>query len=138
MKTATAYVDGSYDSETQEFSCGVVMFVDDKTETASKKFTGHPAADMRNVAGEIAGAMLAMEYARQNQIDEITIYHDYIGIAAWCTGAWKTKKEYTKKYREFFTDISKSVKVNFVKVTGHSGDKFNDLADKLAKEALGK
>ena len=27
--------------------------------------------------------------------------------------------------------------VTFVKVKGHSGDKYNDLADKLAKEALG-
>jgi len=138
MKKATAYVDGSYDNSTKEFSCGVVMFEGEETSTASKKFTNHPAADMRNVAGEIAGAMLAMEYARKNGIEELTIYHDYIGIAAWCTGQWKTKKEYTKKYRDFYLQAAKSVKISFVKVAGHSGDKYNDLADKLAREALGK
>ena len=138
MKSATAYVDGSYDSETKDFSCGVAILAAGETITHSRKFSDHPAADMRNVAGEIAGAMLAMEYARQNNIAELTIYHDYIGIAAWCTGTWKTKKEYTKKYRKFFLEISGRVKVNFVKVTGHSGNEFNDLADKLAREALNK
>ena len=34
-------------------------------------------------------------------------------------------------------DIKKYVDIKFVKVKGHSGDKYNDLADKLAKEALG-
>ncbi|MBQ3463763.1 MAG: ribonuclease H, partial [Clostridia bacterium] len=28
-------------------------------------------------------------------------------------------------------------KVNFIKVKGHSCDKYNDMADKLAKEAVG-
>ena len=31
----------------------------------------------------------------------------------------------------------KDIKIKFKKIKGHSGDKFNDMADKLAKEALG-
>ena len=30
----------------------------------------------------------------------------------------------------------KEVKIKFKKIKGHSGHKYNDLADKLAKEAL--
>jgi len=29
------------------------------------------------------------------------------------------------------------VDIDFIKVKGHSGDKYNELADKLAKKALG-
>ncbi|MCH5154958.1 MAG: RNase H, partial [Clostridiales bacterium] len=34
-------------------------------------------------------------------------------------------------------EISKTVKVNFIKVKSHSGDEYNDKADRLAKDAVG-
>ena len=40
-------------------------------------------------------------------------------------------------YKQFYDEIKKSVKVSFNKVKGHSGDKYNDVADRLAKDALG-
>ena len=55
----------------------------------------------------------------------------------WCTGAWKTNKDGTKAYKAFYQEISKKIKVNFHKVKGHSGDRYNDEADILAKGALG-
>ena len=30
------------------------------------------------------------------------------------------------------------MRITFVKVKGHSGDRYNDIADALAREALGK
>ena len=65
------------------------------------------------------------------------IFYDYAGIEKWCSGEWKTNKNGTRKYKEFYDEISKKVKVHFVKVKGHSNDHYNDLADKLAKKALG-
>ena len=35
------------------------------------------------------------------------------------------------------SEYKKKIKINFRKVKGHSGNKFNDMVDKLAKEALG-
>ena len=40
-------------------------------------------------------------------------------------------------YVEFYKNASKHVDVDFIKVKGHSGDKYNDMADELAKKALG-
>ena len=92
---------------------------------------------MRNVAGEIKGAEAAMQYALDHGIREIAIYHDYEGIAKWCLGEWKTNNAGTKAYKAFHNKAKSRVKIRFVKVAGHSGNKYNDMADKLAKEALG-
>lgn len=131
------YVDGSYHSGTQEFSYGMVVLNGEKEEKYSRKFEDSELASMRNVAGEIKGAEAAMQYALDYGIEEIAIYHDYEGIARWCLGEWKANKEGTRAYKAFYDQASKQVKIHFVKVTGHSNDKYNDMADGLAKEALG-
>lgn len=132
-----AYVDGSYNIATKEFSYGMVILRDSNEYTFNKKFDDKDLASMRNVAGEIKGAQAAMAYAVEEGLKEITIYYDYAGIAFWCLGDWKANKEGTIAYKEYYDSIKELVKVNFVKVKGHSGDKYNDMADALAKEALG-
>lgn len=132
-----AYVDGSYRSDTGEFSYGMVILKDGEEHTFCKKMTDKELALMHNVAGEIKGSEAAMQYAVDHNIPEITIYHDYEGIAKWCTGAWKATKPGTIAYQAFYREAVKKVKVHFVKVKGHSNDKYNDMADQLAKKALG-
>ena len=61
--------------------------------------TDKELALMHNVAGEIKGSEAAMQYAVDHNIPEITIYHDYEGIAKWCTGAWKATKPGTIAYQ---------------------------------------
>lgn len=136
-KTAVAYVDGSYNIETKKYGCGVVLFAGGEEITVSRAFSDPDMALMRNVAGEIEGAMAAMQYCIDNNIEEIDLYYDYAGIEKWCSGEWKTNKAGTINYKRFYDEIKKTVKVNFIKVKGHSGDKYNDMADKLAKEAVG-
>ena len=132
-----AYVDGSFLLEDFEFSYGAVIFHNGEMKEFSEKFSDPELVTMRNVAGEIKGAEFVMRYCLENNITEIDIYYDYMGIEKWCTGEWKANKPGTIDYRDFYNSIKDKLKVNFVKVKGHSGDKYNDLADKLAKEALG-
>ena len=134
---AVAYVDGSYNVKTTEFSYGAVIFVGDTVVEMSKAFLDPELATMRNVAGEIMGARAAMEYCIEHGIDKLDIYYDYQGIEKWCTSDWKTTKSGTTKYKEYYDSIKEKLDVRFVKVKGHSGDKYNDRADKLAKTALG-
>ena len=131
------YVDGSYNSATKEFSYGMVVLCGDGEEKYSGKSDDKELVSMRNVAGEIKGAEAAMQYALDKSLPAIEIYHDYEGIAKWCLGEWKTNKEGTKAYKAFYDEASRLVRISFVKVTGHSNDKYNDMADELAKEALG-
>lgn len=134
---AFVYVDGSYDDTTKSYSYGMVMMVKDDELHFNKKFEKDDMSDMRNVAGEIQGSMAAMQYCLDNKIKSISIFYDYEGIEKWCNGDWKAKKEGTQKYVEFYKNASKYVDVDFIKVKGHSGDKYNDMADELAKKALG-
>ncbi|MBR4058724.1 MAG: ribonuclease H family protein [Lachnospiraceae bacterium] len=132
-----AYVDGSYNVENNQFSYGMVLLDGEQELKFQQFFIDEELASMRNVAGEIKGAEAAMRYAVEQGFGKLYIYHDYEGIAKWCQGAWKTNKEGTKAYKAYFDSIRDKLQVVFVKVAAHTGDKYNEMADKLAKEALG-
>ncbi len=148
-----AYVDGSFHSDTGLFSYGMVLlncreqysdgaekniFASNIAEqTFYESFIDEELASMRNVAGEIKGAEAAMRYAVEHGYHKLYIFHDYEGIAKWCQGAWKTNKEGTKAYKAYYDSIQDRLQVIFVKVAAHTGDKYNEMADALAKKALG-
>ena len=135
--TIVAYVDGSYNGSSKEFSYGLVILEGEEEIHFSKKLVDEELAKMHNVAGELAGAMAAMEYALIHDKKGVIIYHDYEGIAKWCLGEWKANKPGTIAYKEYYEKVSKKIRIEFIKVKGHSNDQYNDLADSLAKEALG-
>ena len=134
--TAVAYVDGSYDKASGDFSCGVVFLYEGQEKHYGKRYSDRELAAMRNVAGEIKGSETAMKIALENGVEKLVIYHDYEGIAKWCNGAWKANKEGTKAYQAYYQEVRKRLPSVFVKVKGHSGDRYNDVADELAKNAL--
>ncbi|MGN0377911.1 MAG: viroplasmin family protein [Suilimivivens sp.] len=131
------YVDGSFNSATGEFSYGMVVLFNGQVLQYNGKYKDEELASMHNVAGEIKGSEAAMRYAMEHGLTKIAIYHDYEGIAKWCQGLWKTNKEGTRAYKAFYEEARKKIDIKFVKVAGHSGDTYNEMADRLAKEALG-
>lgn len=98
------------------------------------KSTCPDASELHNVAGEIQGVIEATKWAIAND-EPIVICHDYIGLSEWAIGNWKTNKQLTKNYAEFMKPHLNLV--SFKKVSGHTGIVGNELADKLAKQALG-
>lgn len=133
-----AYVDGSYEHSIREYGSGVVILKNNNVEkTYSTKGKKEALVGMRNVAGEIEAAKIAMNYCLDNNIENLILYFDYEGIEKWCTGVWKTNKEGTIEYKKFYDSIKSKLNVEFVKVKAHSGDKYNEEADKLAKAAIG-
>ena len=129
------YVDGSYNAKNMEYACGVIKN-DLVLETLSEKGGDIEAATMRNVAGEILGATLAMKYCIEHGISEVDIHHDYTGIAFWCTGEWQAKNKFTQEYKRYYESIKDKLKVNFKKVAAHSNNKYNDMADEAAKKLI--
>lgn len=134
---AVAYVDGSYDKKSGDFSCGAVLFWQGGQVEFSQKFTDPELAAMHNVAGEIMGALTVIRYCREKGVPALEIHHDYEGVGCWADGSWRANKPGTQRYAAECQEAAKSMKLQFVKVKGHSGDTYNDMADALAKKALG-
>lgn len=135
-EVCTAYVDGSFDQSRKAYSYGCILLYQGKRIEMSKAFFKGEDADMRNVAGELEGAMAAMAYCRDNEIPLLHLYYDYQGIESWATGEWKRNKPGTIRYKTFYDSLDK-LQVVFHKVKGHSGVELNEAVDKLAKAALG-
>lgn len=132
--TVIAYVDGSYKDKT--YSAGVVYITKEEIKEYNQKYKDCYAIH-RNVAGEVKASMLAIKKAIEEKKEKIYIHHDYQGIASWATGEWKTNNDLTKNYKTFIEKAKTKIQIHFIKVKGHSNDKYNDQADKLAKKALG-
>ena len=94
--------------------------------------TPHPAAS-RNIDGELYAAWKAMEYLAKIQ-RKGTICYDYQGVESWATGEWNTGSSVSQIYVNRISEIK--IWADFEKVTGHSGDEWNDRADDLAKGVL--
>ena len=130
-------MDGSYDKVTGDFSCGAVLFYEGGQVEFSERFSDRELSEMHNVAGEIMGVLTVLRYCRERGIPAVEIHHDYEGLGRWADGSWKANKPGTQRYAAECRDAARTVELRFVKVKGHSGDKYNDMADALARKALG-
>lgn len=135
--TLVAYVDGSYEHSLLKYAFGCVFLLPDGTIYVESGSGCNPdSAKLRNVTGEMLGSMFAVRWAIKNGFSELEIRYDYEGVEKWVTGAWKSKTELTKKYAEAMRRWSNQVNLKFTKVAAHTNIYYNEMADKLAKQAL--
>ncbi|MBD7913035.1 MULTISPECIES: ribonuclease H family protein [Clostridium] len=137
MNGLVIYVDGSFSLEKGNYSYGLVA-IRNGEEIYRDCGAGEDsdAIALRNVAGEVLGSLKAVEYAISNGYEDVKIVYDYQGVECWALGTWKRNKELTEAYHKSMQENMKKINIKFIKVKGHSGDKYNDIADKLAKKAL--
>ncbi|MBE6062325.1 MAG: reverse transcriptase-like protein [Clostridium butyricum] len=134
-----AYVDGSYNVADGRYAYGVVCVKNDVVqyiESGSAKDDSEN--NIRQIAGELKGALKATEYALKNGEKKLVLFHDYEGIANHATGAWSRKETSSEEYYNKMQKLMNSgIEIIFVKVDSHTGDLFNELADEKCKEQLG-
>lgn len=122
-------------------SFGIVVLENGTITKLGSKSFNDSLNDKRNVIGEIRGVLSALKYANKIGAKSVKICFDYIGVALWVgdfhgVSQWKSKQPMTEEYVKAFNQLTKNLKVEFVKVPAHSNVKYNELADKLAKEAF--
>lgn len=132
------YVDGSYNSSDTRYSYGVVAVrnnVVEYIESNSEKDTSEK--NIRQIAGELKGAIRAVEYALRKREKKLVLFHDYEGIAHHATGAWDRKEQSSMEYYSKMQELMNcGIEVIFVKVDSHTGDLFNELVDEECKKCL--
>ncbi len=90
---------------------------------------------MRNITGEMTAAMRATLWI-DTYVGRGTIVHDYNGLAKWVTGEWQTNKKHTEAYAKFMKPFYTLDIIEFEWVKGHTNVLGNEIADKLAKQAV--
>lgn len=129
------YVDGSYNSQQDIVGFGLIAVLNNKElYTYYNGFKGHPYNKHRNVFGEILGTIEGIEYAIRDGFDKIIICHDYQGIEKWANKEWKANTEMTQTYIKYIDYTKNKIDIKFKKIKAHSGNKYNEIADKLAKK----
>ena len=133
-----SYVDGSYDKDKNKYSFGCILIHNGEVIESFNKSFNDDYIIHHNVAGEVRGASYVINHAIKMGLKELHLYFDYEGIAKFYGELWKPKTELGIKYQEFAKDAKKKINVIFHKVKSHSNNYYNDLVDKLAKDALDK
>lgn len=135
-----AFVDGSFDKGKGLCGSGIVILRNVKSDIPFKeiKFSTKDKYNQWNIQGECEAALESIRWAISEGYNKIAIYYDYQGIGSWANREWKAKNDYTKSYVQKFDELNRHIEIDFVKVKGHSKNKWNDWADKLARESLGK
>lgn len=134
---AIFFIDGSYDKTTKIYGSGIVL-IDNNLNNRGYIAAGIDTYNQWNIIGEIEACKVAIDIALSlpEKKKKIVIYHDLEGTAKWANGNFRAKNDYTKSYVKFIEEKSKDIDIEFIKVKGHSGNKYNDLADEYAKYAI--
>lgn len=128
------YVDGSFINGATGY--GAVILKNGKVvDELSGAVAASEVNNTRQVAGELIAVKEALKWCREHSIAEVSIYYDYLGIEKWATGQWKTNQPLTKEYALFVRECP--IKIHWHKVASHTGNRWNDRADALAKKGAG-
>ena len=126
------FVDGSFSPDFPKSGWAFVVTENDAEIARGSGITAFDA-ESRNIDGEVMASFQAMRWLDSNDKTG-TICHDYEGIARWAKGEWQAKSNIAKRYVAAAQPYLH--RVSFEKVEAHTGVKWNELVDKLAKEAI--
>lgn len=125
------YVDGSFYNNGYGYGLAVVkndeLIFSDYGYIEEKLFR-----EQNNIGGELVASIKAMEWCKKNNITNVFILHDYVGVAKFANGTFKAKTPSTSFYHNKMKQFGSIPK--FIKVAAHSNNKWNDFVDNLAKK----
>ena len=143
--TLVLYTDGSRkkkpDTEEIVFGYGTVIL---DAGDVLHRFGGasdHPTfAVYENVAGETMAVVEGLKWVRQNRPDikKLVLFYDYQGVGQWAQGSWKAKNIMSQRYVAFMQSfrVETGIELVFNHVKGHMGNRFNEMADEEAGQAI--
>lgn len=125
-----AFVDGAYEKDRRAVGYGAVI-LKQGDEIARLSGPVHKYKESHQIGGELAATMRVLAWCQQQNVGAIDLFYDYQGIEKWATGAYKAKQPMAQEYVDYVRKAG--VKVYWHKVRSHTGNYWNEVADKLAK-----
>lgn len=133
MNNLVIYTDGAYSSSRNQGGLGIVFTKDgEEIMHFSKMYK-----DTTNNQMELRAVILALKSIKK-PFDSITIVTDSMYVIGCATKGWKKEKNANlwKAYDAAWEQVGKLCpKVEYEWVKGHTDNKFNNLADRLALHA---
>ena len=88
---------------------------------------------------EIQGMNTAIEIINKTNIKDVTILCDCKNAVKYSNKIYKAPKKYAEQMQQIYTKLTESSRkkknINVEWIPGHTGNEWNDLADKIAKAA---
>lgn len=139
-QTVAAYVDGSYDTDYNKCGFGVAITTGDGQEIFLYGVNKEAAkTGLRNVASEFCGAVAAIEWAIQRKVKKLIVVSDCASVIQANTDGTRSRNEFVRKCVKVCEDAKDNgLEIEFQKIAGHVGNPYGDMADALARYALGK
>lgn len=132
-----AYIDGSCDGKHGYYGWGGFLDKEGKRHIIKGK-RKDDYSKYGSTAGEIRGAIEIFRKAEELNVKELILYYDFDGICGYLSGNFDKKNKLAAEYRDIVKEfVSKGMELILVKAVSHSGVEGNEIADFLAREALG-
>lgn len=129
------YVDGSYMNN--RIGYGAVILKDNKPiKELYGEVTDDYAIQSRQVGGEIVAVQEGLRWCGNEGIKDVSIYYDFQNLEKWATGEYKTNNTLSQRYKSFIDSCE--INIKWYKVKSHTGVKWNERADELAKLGISK
>lgn len=134
-KILKIYTDGSYCEATKKYGAAFVVIENDK-EIYRYSYAERDITGKKNISGELVAAMRALEWVFITKYsDDIEINHDLSFIKDICTNKINPKIDYGKILKQLYNMcIKDGISVKFNEIESHSGNYWNNFADRLAKK----
>lgn len=133
------YVDGSWDDRKQQYGWGYVLVVNGESVSRgygkgdNPKYLAH-----QQIGGEVVAVLQGLERAVYLGYQHAEIVYDFSGVEKWLSSEWIAKANIARAYIYWIEKYNDQIDMTFRKVKSHSGDRFNEEADRLAKKGANK
>ena len=132
-KKLVAYVDGSYMQKVVGYGA-VILQEGEHLVTLSGATDKKEYTKSYQVGGEIAAVLSVLRWLRDQKIDSVSIFYDFANLEKWATGEYKAKAPLAVAFCRQLEELA--IDIEWHKVAAHTGDRWNELADETAKNAI--
>ena len=130
MYRVTIYTDGACSGNPGPAGIGVVLICN-----GHKKEISQYIGQATNNIAEIKAVIVGLSSLKHPEKSCVRLYTDSQWVVGVLTQNWKVKKN-VKLVEEARKLAARVGKLDVVKVKGHAGNEFNELADRLARNAI--